>query len=166
MVDPIKKARRIIESTFYMTIATASFEKKPWISPVYYALDDSYTFFWYSRKQTKHSQLITENNQVAIAIFNSNASEDEVGGVYLEGRAYEVAEDELHHAIEIYFTRSLPNDLVQRQKMVDTPQDFLEESVLRMYKFVPERVYVSGEATKWNGKWIDSRIEVQLIERK
>jgi len=31
-----------------------------------------------------------------------------------------------------------------------------------MYKLIPEKVYVSDEATKWKGKWIDSKSEITL----
>ncbi len=159
-----EKARNIIKNNFFMTIASATKDAEPWITPVYYAFDKNYTFYWYSGKNTKHSSLISKNNRVAIAIFNSNASEEEAGGVYITGKAFEVTEKELPLALETYFTRSLPNEPEERQKMINAPEDFLDNSVLRMYKVIPEHIYVSNEADKWNGKWIDSRSEIKLSD--
>lgn len=161
--ENLTKARRIIASNQYMTIATSDENAEPWNTPVYYAFDDKSNFYWYSGKNTKHSQLITKNNKVAIVIFNSNASEEDAGGVYITGKAYEVNKEELAHALEIYFNRAIPDNPEEKSKVIEAPQDFLGESELRMYKIIPEKIYVSNDATKWNGKWIDSRSEVNLM---
>lgn len=69
-MDKTEKAKKIITSNLYMTIATVTKDGLPWNTPVYYAFDESYAFYWYSRKNTKHSQLIAENSNVAVAIFD------------------------------------------------------------------------------------------------
>jgi len=47
--------------------------------------------------------------------------------------------------------------------MLEAPQDFLGESVVRMYKVIPEKVYISNDAEKWHGKWIDLRSKIFLF---
>jgi uncharacterized protein YhbP (UPF0306 family) len=163
MITDDGKAKRVIEKNFFMTVSTADIDGSPWISPLYYAFDDSYTFYWYSSKLTKHSGIITRNNRVAVTIFNSNLTENDLGGVFFTGKAYELDEKELSHALDVYFTRTFPHDPDSKQQMIARPNDFLGDSALRMYKFVPEKVYVTGEATKWNGKWIDVRTEIDLL---
>jgi uncharacterized protein YhbP (UPF0306 family) len=159
MIDQIwEKAKHIITSNSFMVIATASTDATPWNTPVYYAFDKENTFYWYSGKNTKHSQLITKNKKVAISIFNNSG---DLGGVYITGNASEVVEEELPHALETYFNRALPDNPEEKKKMLSMPEDFLGDSVLRMYKVVPEKIYVSGDANKWNGKWIDVREEVK-----
>lgn len=156
MIDQIEQAKRILKSNNYMTLATA-IDNKPWSTPVFYAYDEHYNFYWYSRKDTWHSLVIKENNKVAASIFGVA---DEGFGVYLEGIASEVREDELEHVIEIYAAKGAKND--EERKQLTTQEDFLDDALVRMYKLVPNKIYVSNESTKWKGKWIDSRSEVKL----
>jgi len=159
----VEKAKKILTTNQFMVISSASQESAPWITPVYYAHDGSFTFYWYSGRQTKHSKLIAENNKIAIVVFNPHATESESGGVYLEGKASEVAVEELSNAMDVYFSKVFPQDNEQKQKMLQSSSDFQGDSVLRFYKFIPEKVFISGDARKWNGKWIDSRIEISLV---
>lgn len=154
-----QKFQKIIEKNSFMVLATVDADASPWITPVFYAHDKEYNFYWYSGKNTKHSQLLKENQKVAITIYHPNSVED--GGAYLTGTASELTEEELPHALEIYFSKALPNDVQEKEKMLKSPEDFLNDSVLRMYRFIPGKIYVSGEAKKWNGKWIDEREEVK-----
>ena len=158
----ILKARKIIEKNVFMTIATASTDGEPWVTPVFYSYDAALNFYWYSSSRTKHSELIAKNKKVALTIFNANADEEDASGVYISGNAFEVDKDELRHALTTYFERAMPTNEEERYKMINTPEDFLEFSELRMYKVVPAKVYVSGQAKQYSGKWIDTRIEVKL----
>ena len=81
-----EKARKIIENNIYITIATASKDGLPWISPVYSAHDKDYTFYWISPMDTLHSRLIRENHRVAIVIFDSRAPEGTGEGVYIKDK--------------------------------------------------------------------------------
>lgn len=157
-----EKAKNIIANNLFMTISTATPDGEPWVTPVFYAHDKNYTLYWYSAKNTKHSQLIERNSKVAIAIFNPHASEEEAGGVYIVAKAYEVTEDELPHVLNLYFSKATTKDLEEKKALMRNKQDFLGKSILRMYKAIPEKAYVSNDAEKWNGKWIDSRSEVIL----
>ena len=158
----VQKVRKIIEKNVFMTIATATPDGEPWVTPVFYSYDGELNFYWYSSSRTKHSQLIAKNKKVAVTIFNSNASEEDTAGVYITGKAHEVEKDDLRQALTIYFERAMPTNEEERYKMINTPEDFLEFSELRMYKLVPEKVFISGVATQWNGKWIDTRVAVKL----
>src|SRR5258706_2384593 len=88
-----QKAKQIISENIYMTIASASIEGKPWISPVFFAYDDKYNMYWVSSKMSHHSQLIRSNPQVAIVIFNSQASEGDGEGVYFEANIEELSNE-------------------------------------------------------------------------
>lgn len=100
-----EKAKRILANNLFMTLATVSAGEQPWSTPVFYAVDEHYNFYWYSRKDTRHSQNIKENNKVSLSIF-STSGEDEGTGVYVEGEASELTEEELSHAMNVYAKKS------------------------------------------------------------
>jgi len=79
-----QEARKIIEENMYCSLGTASRSGLPWVSPVWFAYDKDYTFFWYSRKDAVHSMNILENKNTAIVLFNSTVAEGQGNGVYLE----------------------------------------------------------------------------------
>ncbi len=98
----IEKAKQIIAENIYMTIATASTEGKPWVSPVFFAYDDSYNLYWVSNKDARHSKLINNNPKVSIVIFNSQAPEGDGDGVYFEGTAQALEDrNEIQSAMEV-----------------------------------------------------------------
>lgn len=154
-----EKAKRILANNLFMTLATASSGGQPWSTPVFYALDENYTFYWYSRRDTRHSQNITENNKISASVF-ATSGENEGVGIYIEGTASEVTEEELDYATSIYAKKAAANE--EEKTQLTTREDFLGDAQIRMYKLIPEKVYISEEATKWNGKWIDKREEVKL----
>lgn len=152
------RAKRILANNLYMTLATYQ-ENKPWSTPVFYVHDEQYNFYWYSRKDTRHSLNIKVNHNVAASIFGTG-NDDEGFGIYLEGTASEVTGNELDHTLEIYATKGAKTDLEKKQ--LTTREDFLDASPLRLYKLVFERIFISEEGKKWKGKWLDSRTEIQL----
>lgn len=157
MDEHIVRARRILNTNKYMVLATASSENTPWSTPVFFAFDEKYNFYWYSRKDAKHSLSISKNNQVSACIFGIGNS-DEGFGVYIKGKAVEITNDDLLHATKVYAEKAATNAQVYKQ--LTTVEDFLNESILRMYKLVPDKMYISNESTKWKGKWIDTRSEI------
>jgi uncharacterized protein YhbP (UPF0306 family) len=54
-----------------MTIATADREGRPWVSPVYYAVDGYREFVWVSDPDAMHSRNLAACPQIAIVIFDS-----------------------------------------------------------------------------------------------
>ena len=154
-----ERAKRIFTNNLFMTLASSSSGGQPWSTPVFYALDEKYNFYWYSRKDTRHSENIKENNRISASIF-ATTGEDEGVGVYVEGVATELIEVELEHATSIYAKKGASND--EERIQMTTIKDFLGDAPIRMYKLTPEKIYISGKATKWNGKWIDRREEIKL----
>lgn len=142
-----------------MTLATVSSDGQPWSTPVFYALDDDWNFYWYSRKDTRHSQNIKENNKVSVSIF-ATSGEDEGVGIYVEGIAKELEEHELESATDIYAKKAAAND--EERMQLTIKEDFLADAPVRMYKLTSAKIYISEEATKWNGKWIDTKKEIQM----
>ncbi len=154
-----EKTKRILSNNLFMTLATSSLDNQPWSTPVFYAVDENYNFYWYSRKDTQHSLFIKENPKVSVSIFSIGGQDDGVG-LYIRGNASEVIENELEHALKTYSAKAASTEEARTQ--LTTKEDFLDEAPIRMYKLIPEKMYVSNEAKKWNGKWIDTKSEVKL----
>ena len=153
-----EKAKEIIEGNIYMTIATASKNGHPWISPVFFAYDRNYTLYWVSNKDSLHSRLIRKNPKVAIVIFDSRVPEGEGDGVYFEAKAEELAsKNEIIHAMEVMGKRVTKDEF--RIKKIGKVTG---KGVWRIYKATPTKVSKLTEGELLNGQYVDKRIEIKL----
>jgi len=155
-MDNNEKAKEIISKILYITIATSSKDGQPWNTPVYSAFDENYNFFWASDQNGQHSKNIKENPNVFLAIYDSTTPEGTGEGVYIKAKAYEVTDEaEIKHALACLYTRK--NQDPEKRK----PQEFLGDFPRRVYKAIPEKVWINGDGDV-NGNYIDVRIEVTL----
>lgn len=153
-----KKAIEIIRGNIYMTIASASKNGKPWISPVFFAYDQHYNLYWVSNKNSRHSDLIRENPQVAVVIFDSRAPEGEGDGVYFEAKVEELSKkSEIKHAMEVLNKRVTKNEFGVKKF-----NEVTNENVWRIYKAIPIKVSKLTEGEFVNGQYVDKRIEVSI----
>ncbi len=147
-------AKEIISKILYITLATVSKEGKPWNTPLYYAFDSEYNFYWLSDQNGQHSQNIKENSQVALVIYDSTVSEGQGRGVYVQGKAFELTdEDEIEKALKYLYGR--------KNKQPRQFIEFLGDYPRRVYKVVPEKFWVNGSEII-NGNFIDTKTEVDL----
>ncbi len=152
-------AQKMIKDNVYMTIATATKSGKPWISPVFFAYDSKYNFFWGSAKNSLHSRLIEKNGNVAVVIFNSKAPEGTGDGVYMTGKASGITRKEVPHAMKLLFNRAgKSSEYYNKMK----PENYTGKSPVRLYKFAPAKLWVLGNSVKINGKLVDVRREVRI----
>ena len=157
MEDLSEKAKKIIEKILYITIATVSKDGQPWNSPVFSAYDESYNFYWNSWKENQHSKNIAENSKVFIVIYDSTVPERMGEGVYIQAKAFMITDEkEIEEARMLLSKRkSKPSSKLR------SPAEFLGEYPRRVYKAVPEKVWVNGNGDI-NGNYIDIRTEVSL----
>ena len=152
------QAKKIITDNIYMTIATASPDGKPWISPVFFAYDDVYNLYWVSDRNSRHSNLIRENNKVAIVIFDSSAPEGEGDGVYFEARVVELNNtQEIKKGMLILSAR-----VTQEEFRIKKVGEVSEEGVWRIYKAIPQKISKLKEGEYVNKQYVDRRIEIDL----
>jgi len=152
-------AKKMIEENIYMTIATASKDGKPWVSPVYFAYDSKFNFYWSSAKMSLHSRLIKNNNHAAAVIFNSNAKEGTGDAVYMAGRAAEVSYTEIPHALNLLSKRT---GIANKYFKDRNPEDYGPSSPVRLYRFIPAKFWVLGKAVKVGKFLVDIRREVKI----
>ncbi|MGH3204275.1 MAG: pyridoxamine 5'-phosphate oxidase family protein [Streptosporangiaceae bacterium] len=158
MDDASRKARRLIEATPYLTLATADASGKPWSSPVYFAYDQAFTFYWVSFKRTVHSANIRVRPQVAISLLGEPPVH-EGEGVYFDAVATELHDlTQVERALEVRRTR--PQD---SKFAVTSPEDVLGDAAWRIYRAVPVAVYRYHDAAEIiHGQHVDVRVKVAL----
>lgn len=161
------KAKKIIEENLYLTISVCDKESKPWIANLYYAVDKDFNFYWYSSKASRHSCCINGNSDVALAIFNSTAVGDDTDAVYIQASASEIiGKLELIAGLKVYAQKMLRTGFTTSKLMTERfakqYRDFQGLSKLRMYKAIPGHVWRLAPSEMFNGKFVDSRVEVQL----
>lgn len=150
----VNRARKVIRNILYITLATATKDAEPWNSPVYSAFDKKYTFYWASWSENQHSKNIRENEHVFVAIYDSTVPEGTGFGVYMKGKAYQLGlkdSGEILKALKLLYQR--------KNKKPRKLQEFLGIFPRRVYKFVPEQVWVNGDG-KINGNYVDMRVEI------
>jgi uncharacterized protein YhbP (UPF0306 family) len=153
----IEKARYILRNNRYMTLATYSMGVLPWASPVAYALDSSWTFYWYSAQNATHSKNISQNRNVTAAIFNSAATFEEVDGIQLAGLADMVSVSELQLVHKLYWEHCFPDPKLR--KRYERPMgDFQGGSILRFYHLMPMEMWKYDTETTD----IDQRTQINL----
>jgi nitroimidazol reductase NimA-like FMN-containing flavoprotein (pyridoxamine 5'-phosphate oxidase superfamily) len=153
-----KRAKEIIEKILYITIATASRDGTPWNSPVYSAFDEDYNFYWVSDQNGQHSKNIAENDKIFMEIYDSTVPEGTGEGVYIQAKAYKL---ESPKDIE-YGLMYLVERVNKRKDPKPRVAEFQGDNPRRVYKAVPEKVWVNGNGDI-NGKYIDIRIELELL---
>lgn len=151
-----QKARDIISKIIYINIASVSKGGEPWNTPVYSAFDSDYNFYWASWKENQHSTNIAENPDVFLTVYDSTAPEGTGEGVYIQAIAHELKDvEEIRQALAILYRRK--NQDPEKRK----PEWFLGDYPRRVYKAIPERVWMNGNGDV-NGNYVDIRLEIDL----
>lgn len=163
-----QKAQQIIEENLYMTISVATKDGDPWISNLFYSVDKKYNFYWYSSKDSNHSKILKENPTAAISIFNSTAKGDDADAVYMKAKVEEITDKlELIKGLTTYGKKMLRTGFAeskaQIERFVNQHNDFEGVSKLRLYKATPVKSWKLAPSEEFNGKYIDGRIEIDLI---
>lgn len=148
-----KRAKEILATVLYATIATASKAGKPWNSPVAGFWDDNYNLYWFSDKDSTHSKNIRDNEDVFIVVYDSTMPEGTGEGVYIEATAYEVTDpSEIEQVVDL-----------QKGDMRCEADQVSGDAIHRFYKAAPKNVWVNDDEKDENGNYIkDIRVEVKL----
>ena len=159
MEDLVQRAKEIIQKTIYITIATVDDKGQPWNSPVYSAFDEKYNFYWNSWKENQHSKNIAVNPKIFLVIYDSTVPEGTGEGVYIQAKAQILTnEKEIERARALLEKRKTkPSDKLRSSK------EFLGNYPRRVYKAVPEKVWMNGEGDI-DGNYIDIRTEIDLLK--
>jgi len=150
MPRPNLKARKIIDSVKYITVATVDDKGQPWNTPVAaFHFDKDYTLYWASYLENQHSKNIRNNSKVFIVIYDSTPENGQpANGVYIKGEATELTNKQEVMQAALVFEGDQYNPSDGRQYLGDYPR--------RIYKAVPQQIWINTDS-KRNGHFIDSR---------
>jgi len=160
------KVKEIIANNLYATISVSK-DNIPWIANIYYAYDKEYNFYWYSSAETTHSRYIKENPFIAISIFNSTLTGDDVDAVYIKAEAYELENKiDILCGLKSYGEKMLRTGFTDNKdtmlRFIKQYKDFQGLSKLRMYKAKPKEIYKLTPSETYNDKFIDSKITINI----
>lgn len=147
-----KRAREIINTIHYLTLASITSEGIPWNSPLAYSVDSNFNFYFGSPKNTQHAQNIRNNGKGFIVIYDSTAPDGEGEGVYMTANVRELLDEhEIQEAVNAMFGAASNYKI----------EHFMGESKLRAYKIEPISVWMN-DAEEKDGLFFDYRVEVTL----
>ena len=140
-MDLTEKAKKIISENNYLSLAT-SLNNQTWISPVWYAHDSKYNFYFVSDFSSRHTTYIKQNPNVAFSIYNSTELPEDVNGVQVEAKGYEVTLKDIPTAITTIFAKKGSDIFKFRFPKWTDPASYSNLSKFRIYKLVPEHFWI------------------------
>ncbi|RJQ26864.1 pyridoxamine 5'-phosphate oxidase family protein [Candidatus Parcubacteria bacterium] len=155
-LDLNKLAQRIIEQNQYMTIASSDKDGNAWVSPVVYAYDNDWNFYFVSIPNSKHCLNFKENNKISVAIFDSHQDWGEGIGLQIEGEIKKLKLTEISNAIKIYFKRNYPYGTIT-EAFGKGLKNMLNKKLYRLYKLSSIRIWINNPNSD-----TDERAEVEL----
>ena len=149
-MKPNEKAKAVLDSIDYITIATLSDTGEPWNTPVAgFHFDNDYTLYWASWQENQHSKNIRANSKAFVVVYDSTpANGTPTAGVYMQGHAVELAEEQEAMQAALVFMDDPYNPSEGKQYIGEYPR--------RIYKFVPEKIWMNDD-DKVNGNFVDVR---------
>jgi general stress protein 26 len=76
MIQPNAKARQILDTIVYATLATVSADGDPWNTPLaIYHFDSDYILYWASWQKNQHSQNIRANGKAFVVVYDSTPAD-------------------------------------------------------------------------------------------
>lgn len=136
-----QRAKQIINETLYLSLAT-SFNNETWVSPLWFAVDKDLNFYFVSEFGSKHATFIKQNPNVAFSVFNSAEKPEDVNGLQISAKAYEVLLTEVPHALQTIFQKEGADLFKLRFKDWNNPKTYLNLSKFRIYKLVPDHFWI------------------------
>ncbi|MBI2356644.1 pyridoxamine 5'-phosphate oxidase family protein [Candidatus Dojkabacteria bacterium] len=165
-----EKALKILEENLYMTLSTVDPEGNPWISNAYFAYDKDMNIYWYSPRKSQHSTYIRNNPNIAISIFNSTLTGEDVDAIYIKAKAKELTNPlEIARGLKILGKKLLKTKFVngrdEMKKFISSVRDFRLTSPLRMYIAKSTEIFKLAPIMMYKKHYLDSKIKVELEEK-
>ena len=153
--EPAALARRLIDSSSYLTLGTADADGRPWVAPVWYAAASYTELLWASSPDARHSRHLAARPEAGIVIFDSQVALGEAQAVYMTAVADEFTGPELERSIAVFSRRSQESGA-----RAWTLEDVVAPARLRLYRAsVTETFVLDSIGDTRQG---DHRIPVEL----
>jgi len=161
MPSPEERAASLITDNRYLSLATRD-SSGPWVAPINYVVGPDDCLHFYSAVEARHSRALADAADSAVAIFNSQASSEEVDGLQASGRCTAVPPDELEtvhsHYFEVNFTSP-----EERAWWLRPADEFTGDGKWRFYRLSLEEIFVIDFESIENER-VDRRVAVDAVE--
>jgi nitroimidazol reductase NimA-like FMN-containing flavoprotein (pyridoxamine 5'-phosphate oxidase superfamily) len=148
-------ARRLIDSSSYLTLGTADSAGQPWVAPVWYAAASPTELLWVSSPEARHSQNLRARPDASIVIFDSQAALGEAQAVYMSALAEELTGGDLDRSVEA-FSRASQRSGARAWGV----EDVVAPARLRLYRATAHEIFVLDSIG--DTRQGDHRIPVEL----
>lgn len=149
-------AGEIIKNNQYMSLATVGKDNFPWISPVAYAYDEKWNFYFVTIPSSKHGLNFNINNHIVAAIFDSTQKLGQGVGLQIEGRVEDVGLTNLPIALSNLYNRKYPFGNMTSTFAVGLKK-LLQKKVYHCYRFIPTIIWMNDPNSNR-----DERVQVYL----
>jgi uncharacterized protein YhbP (UPF0306 family) len=131
--------REYITKTYHMSLSTVR-DNKPWTSEVHFAYDDDLNLYFRSLTSRRHSQEITDNENVSGNIVRQYELDEVPVGVYFEGIAKELTDTQDIESATKVIAKCLKKD--DEQAIIDEAKS---PEGHHIYKIAVKNYYVFGK---------------------
>ena len=154
--DLNKLAREIVKKNQYLVLGTVDTKNNAWVSPVAYAYNSKYIFYFVSIQSSLHCTNADFNDHISWAIFDSRQKMGTGVGLQIGGKIKKLTLREIPMAAKLIFSRKYPYG-----KMSHTFEKglkkLLDGKLYRFYKLIPTKIWMNNPNSP-----IDERIEVSF----
>lgn len=149
-------ARRLLDTIYYLTLATVDPSGAPRTSPLYFTAHDHAELYWVSSPEAQHSTNIARDARAMAVVFDSTVVVGRAEAVYLTGYARQIPETELASRCEVAFTE-------RGGAKAMAPDDLSGDAPLRLYVLEVEQAEALVRASHPTlGTGRDHRVRVDL----
>ena len=145
-MDAAEQAKELMINNKYLTLSTSE-GNVPWISPLYYVIDDKWNLYFVSPLESRHAQHISKNPYVAFAIFDSTQEPGDGIGVQASARASIVESTNYPQIVQDYLKELEEFNIAIRE--------------YRVFRLEITRIFITDQEA-WEKNGIDRRLEVRL----
>jgi nitroimidazol reductase NimA-like FMN-containing flavoprotein (pyridoxamine 5'-phosphate oxidase superfamily) len=139
-----------MERNSLLGLATADTDGRPWVSPVFYSLDDDYQLYWVSDVDAQHSANVRRRPGVTIVIHD--VVDGQTDAVYIEADAVELNDEAaVREGMDVMARR----DQLPKWK-IDALGEGTRDGPWRIYRATRKSTWVRDEGVK-HGKAIVGR---------
>jgi len=156
-----ERAASLITNNRYLSLATRD-SSGPWVAPINYVVGPHNYLHFYSAVESRHSQAMADGGDVAVTIFNSQASSEEVDGLQASGLCTVVPPGEIEAVHAHYFEVNF-SDPEEREWWLRPAQEFTGNGKWRFYQVSLEEIFVI-DFDSIERERVDRRVGVDSVE--
>ncbi|MFC6340235.1 pyridoxamine 5'-phosphate oxidase family protein [Pseudomonas sp. CCM 7891] len=160
-----ERCDRLLHTTRFITLATASAHGAPWASTVNYVYrTETESLLWYSMSDSLHSRNIEQEPNISGSIFRTDLGDSAppvgLDGIQLSGFARAIPDNEIEIVHKDYYRINFPDKDTREQWMLPL-SDFNKSAKRSFYELRIRQLWLL-DLERWSYDKNDQRIEVLL----